>query len=268
MIKESGDFSENEVINCFNELGLSKYEGKIYLALLRNNLSYGSEIQKLSGVPGPKVYETLNSLMAKGLVYPSGDNPVRYQPLPLEDYVQKNIQKHQRINNYLLDHKNIICQNKYPNWLWQMQGYDNLMSKAGELIDKAEKSIIISFWHNDGVKVQKQLEKAIERGIKIVSSQMSEDIIPLGKVFRHEMPPVVEKMHYSEFILVIDDLFGLFAFKNQDQKIEGYYTSNRGVIKIIENYICHDIYVNKLIADFKESVLAKYGDDLAGLVLL
>lgn len=268
MINEFDDFSEHEVINCLNELGLSKYEGKIYLALLRNNLSYGNEIQRLSGVPGPKVYETLNALTDKGLVYPAGENPVRYQPLPLEDFLHKNIKKYNRINQYLLDHKDSICQNKYPNWLWQLQGYDNLMDKARELIAQAEKKIIISFWHNDGVNVQKQLEDALNRGIKIVSSQMSEDIIPLGRVFRHEMPVVVEKVHSSEFILVVDELFCMFAFKNQDQKIEGYYTSNQGVIKIIENYICHDIYINKLIADFREAVLAKYGKDLRKLLSL
>jgi|GEM_PF-3867645 len=49
--------------------------------------------------------------------------------------------------------------------------------------------------------------------------------------------------------------------KNQDQKVEGYYTSNQGVIKIIENYVCHDIYINKLITDFREAVLAKYEED-------
>lgn len=269
-IKEPGSFSDDEVIKCFNELGLSKYEGKIYLALLRNNLSYGSEIQKFSGVPGPKVYETLNALIDKGLIYPSGDNPVRYQPLPLEDFVQNNITKHLRINSYLIDHKNSISQNKYPSWLWQIQGYDNLMDKARELIGKAEKTIMISFWHNDGVKVQKQMEDAIKRGVKIISNQMSKKIIPLGQVFRHETEilQAVEKVHSSEFILVVDDLFCMFAFKNQDQKIEGYYTSNHGVINIIENYICHDIYINRLISDFKESVLEKYGNNLEGLLNL
>lgn len=268
MINEYVGFSETDVIDCLNELGLSKYEAKIYLALLGNNLSYGNELQRLSGVPGPKVYETLNALTDKGLVYPSGENPVRYQPLPLEDFLQKNMKKFNRINQYLLDHKDSIGQNKYPNWLWQIQGYDNLMDKAGELLAKAENTIIVSFWHDDGINIIEQMEDALNRGVKIVSSQMSEDIIPLGKIFRHELPMVVEKVHASEFMLVVDGLFGMFAFKNQDQNIEGYYTSNQGVIKILKNYICHDIYINKLIADFREAVLSRYGEDLQGLLSL
>lgn len=261
-------FSNDEVINCFNELGLSKYEGKIYLALLQNNLSYGSEIQKLSGVPGPKVYETLNSLITKGLIYPSGDKPVRYQPLPLEDFVQNNMKKYKKINNYLLDYKNSISQNKYPNWLWQIQGYDNIMDKAKEFINKANKTIMISFWYEDGANVQEQLENAYKRNVKIISNQMSEKAIQLGQVFRHVPLGVVEEIHASEFILVVDDLYGIFVFKNQDQEIEGYYTFNQGVIRILNNYILHDIYINKIISDFKEQAFEKYGKDLEGLLKL
>lgn len=266
IIKKQSFFSDDEVINCFNELGLPKYEGKVYLAVLRNNLSYGSEIQKLSGVPGPKVYETLSALIDKGLIYPSGDNPVRYQPLPLEDFVSNNVKKYKKISNYLLDHKDSISQNKYPNWLWQIQGHDNLMDKARELIKEAEKTIMISFWYDDGVHVQKQLEDAIKRDVKIISNQMSERIIPLGHVFTHDPSQIVENLHSSEFIMVVDDLYGMFAFKNQDQKIEGYNTSNQGVIRILDTYIRHDIYINKLISDLKEPVLRKYGRDLEGLL--
>lgn len=235
------------------------------MTLLRNNLSYGNEIQKLSGVPGSKIYETLASLVEKGLLYPSGDSPVRYQPLPLDDYVNYNIKKHKRITDYLIENKDLICENKYPGWLWQIQGYENLMDKARELIDKAKKKILISFWYDDGINVQTQLQNAENRGVEIVTNQMSQKIIPIGTVFKHVRLPRVEKSHLSEFILVVDNLYCMFVVKNQNQKNEGYYTSNEGIIRIIESYVRHDIYVNKIICDFEEAVMEKYGDDLNGL---
>ena len=267
MTNDNG-FSNEKVIDCFHEMGLSKNESKIYLAILRNNLSYGSEIQKVSGVPSPKVYESINTLMDKGLVFPSGDKPVCYQALPLEDFIQSNTKKYKRISSYLLDHKDSISGNTYPNWLWQIQGYANIMDKAGEFIDKAQKSIIISFWYEDGVNVQKQLEAALERNVKIISNQMSETLIQLGKVFRHAPLGIVEEIHASEFILVSDELCGLFVFKNQDQEIEGYYTFNQGVIKMLNNYILHDIYINRMVSDLKNQVFEMYGENLEKLLKL
>ncbi|WP_143122594.1 TrmB family transcriptional regulator sugar-binding domain-containing protein [Sporomusa acidovorans] len=188
--------------------------------------------------------------------------------MPLENFINCNIKKYKRINNYLLMHKDAISQNKYPNWLWQIQGDDNLVDKARELIDKAEKTILLSFWYEDGVNIQKQLEAAIKREVKVISNQMSERILPLGQVFGHESWTVVEKIHVSEFIMVVDDLYGMFAFKNQDQKVEGYYSFNQGVIRILDTYIRHDIYINRLLADFREPIIKKYGKDLEKLLNL
>ncbi|MCT4686876.1 TrmB family transcriptional regulator [Vallitalea sp.] len=268
IINSKCSYSNDEVINCFNELGLSKYEGKVYLALLRNNLSYGSEIQKLSGVPGPKVYETINSLIDKGLVYPSGDRPIRYQPLPLEDFVNINNKRHNNINNYLLKYKDVISENKYPNWLWQMQNYDNIMDKAKEFINEAKEKIIISFWYEDGLIVKDQLEDASKRNVEIISNQMNNQIIELGKVYKHAPLGIAEDIHSSEFILVVDNIYGVFVFENQENKREGYYTYNKGVIRILNNYILHDIYMNKMLSDFGEEIFIKYGNDLGGLLKL
>jgi sugar-specific transcriptional regulator TrmB len=268
LVTDNNGFSNDKVIDCFQEMGLSKNESKIYLAIIRNNLSYGSKIQKVSGVPSPKVYETIKSLMDKGLIFPSGEKPVCYQALPLEDFIKNNTNKYKNISNYLLANKDSINRNTYPNWLWQLQGYDNIMDKASEFIDKAKNNIMISFWHEDGVNVQQQLESAVERGVEIISNQMSETLIQLGKVFRHPPLGVVEEMHSSEFILVADDICGLFVFKNQDEKIEGYYTFNQGVIKILNNYILHDIYINRMVSDFKKQVFETYGDNLEKLINL
>ncbi len=48
-------------------LGLSNYEVRVYLAILRHPRSRVPEIARLSKVPQPKVYTTLKSLIARGL---------------------------------------------------------------------------------------------------------------------------------------------------------------------------------------------------------
>jgi len=50
-----------------SNLGLSDYEVRVYLAILRHPNSRVPEIARLSRVPQPKVYSTLKSLIARGL---------------------------------------------------------------------------------------------------------------------------------------------------------------------------------------------------------
>lgn len=45
------------------------------------------------------------------------------------------------MTGFLSKNKDEICKEKTPDWLWQLQGYENLLDKAKELIDIAEKQI-------------------------------------------------------------------------------------------------------------------------------
>lgn len=49
-------------------LGFNKYEEKVYLSLIKLGEATSLEISKVSGVPYGRIYDTLNSLMNKGLV--------------------------------------------------------------------------------------------------------------------------------------------------------------------------------------------------------
>lgn len=259
--------SPEKVVSYFKYLGLSKYEAKAYLALLRSNLSYGAEIQKLSGVPGPKIYETLASLVDKGLVYPTESNPIRYQPLPLENYLNTKKKEFDRVIDFLKSNEEILCQNKNSNWLWQLKGYENLLDKAQELIEEARKEVFVSLWNEEGLKLKEILEKAVDRGVNVVSIQMGEDKLPVGKAFSHVMHPIIYKVHESEFALTVDKVQGMFMVRNQFNEIEGYYSSNTGITRIIENYIKHDIYINRVVTDFGEVLAKKYGKNLEDLLI-
>lgn len=260
--------SDEKIIVYLVNLGLTKYEAKIYLALLRNKLSYGSEIQKVSGVPGPKVYETISLLITKGIVYPRGTNPTRYEPLPLKEFLRTKEKEFSRITKDLYQLEDNITQTIDPVWLWQLKGYENVLDKAKELINQSHKYLTISLWYEDGLKLENELKEANIRGVEINSVQMGCEILNVGKFCRHIMLPVVYERHGSEFILVVDGSRGIFMVRNQLGEIEGYYTSNSGLIRMIENYVRHDIFLNRAICDSREEMFKRYGDNLKGLLTL
>jgi HTH-type transcriptional regulator, sugar sensing transcriptional regulator len=58
--------------------GLTSYEAKAYLALLRRDSSSAAEVARLSGVPRQRIYDVLASLVERGLASSRPGSPVKY----------------------------------------------------------------------------------------------------------------------------------------------------------------------------------------------
>jgi len=66
------------IANRLTELGFSQYEARTYLGLLTTESATGYSVANATGVPQPKVYETLRRLVERGAAVRTGDNPGRY----------------------------------------------------------------------------------------------------------------------------------------------------------------------------------------------
>src|SRR5450631_1666073 len=60
------------------QLGLTQYEARTYLGLLQTDSATGYSIANETGVPQPKVYETLRRLVERGAAARTGEKPARY----------------------------------------------------------------------------------------------------------------------------------------------------------------------------------------------
>lgn len=65
-------------------LGLSEYESKVYIALVREGTLTGIKISKASNVPQGKIYETLYRLMEKGFVSVMNAKPKLFKAIDPE----------------------------------------------------------------------------------------------------------------------------------------------------------------------------------------
>lgn len=68
------------------DLGLSAYQARAYLTLLRLGRTEAREVSRLSRVPLAKVYNVLDNLLSRGLVLAEPTSPKRFAPVPLADY--------------------------------------------------------------------------------------------------------------------------------------------------------------------------------------
>ncbi len=260
--------TDEKILDNFIKLGMTTYEAKAYLALLRCGESYGSEISKNSLIPGAKIYETLDRLVEKGLAYLTKDNPVCYQALPLEDYLNNKQNDFNLTIDFLKDKSDIICKGGSVDLLWYLSDREQLITKAQEYINIAKSKIFISLWPDEAQLLKPHLRMAVKRNVNVVSIQFNGHHLDEGTVYRHFMSDQVRHKHGSEMFLIVDSFKGMFMFYEESYGWKGFYTSSKGICRVIENYITHDIYINRIISEHKDFVFENYGEKLEKLLEL
>ena len=68
------DASEERLV----ELGLTSYEAKAYLALVRRDSSAAADVARLSRIPRQRIYDVLATLVQKGLASQRPGPPAKY----------------------------------------------------------------------------------------------------------------------------------------------------------------------------------------------
>ncbi len=71
-----------DLLERLRSVGLSRYESSVYLGLITDQNAKVTEISKRTGVPQPKVYQALDTLVEKGFCSQGSDLVNRYRPIP------------------------------------------------------------------------------------------------------------------------------------------------------------------------------------------
>jgi HTH-type transcriptional regulator, sugar sensing transcriptional regulator len=77
-------------------LGLTSYEARAYLALLRRDSSTAAETARLAGLPRQRVYDVLSSLVEKGLASTRPGKAVKYAATPPEQALESLVAQHRQ----------------------------------------------------------------------------------------------------------------------------------------------------------------------------
>ena len=76
--------SQQGAVQRLIELGFSQYEAQAYVGLLGREPLTGYALSNVTGIPQPKVYETLRRLTARGVVAAMEGEPARFVAVPAE----------------------------------------------------------------------------------------------------------------------------------------------------------------------------------------
>jgi sugar-specific transcriptional regulator TrmB len=85
------------------QLGLTEAQARAYLALLELGPAGISEVAHAAGVPRTRLYPVFGELHGMGLVDILAEEPIRYAPRPLEEYLARRVESLERQRANLQD---------------------------------------------------------------------------------------------------------------------------------------------------------------------
>lgn len=225
------------------EFGFSKYETACYLALAANHPSNGSQLSKLSGVARSRIYDVLRNLIKKSMVFEV--EPGLYVPLPPEE-LKKRLRTQAENNLSILEKQlDSISQESNYEHILTIRGYEQVISKAEDIIDSAKQELYVRLFPGTGNRLEKKLGKALKRGVGIRYISMGKMTSKYDiQIIHPECENIMEKIGGESIDIIADKseaLVGIFE-KGRENSSPVIWTRNKWFIIGNRDSLRHDFY--------------------------
>jgi sugar-specific transcriptional regulator TrmB len=240
-----------ESVELLQQLGMTQYEARAFIALAQWGVSTAYQVSKHSGIPRARIYEILEGLVNQGLAMIGEDrgNAKTYRALPVEvcmdrwrhrsaaqlDQVQTALQRIER------------SQPTLPTTLSTLRGPDNILAFCRILLQRAQRYAMLSIWDAMYDALHDDLLKVLHRDARVKGIVFGVSH-PLGELHPHRMNPYMASIEDDRWFILSVDGQELFYGHSLEQDGPAYYTNDRVHLYLMEDYIWHDVLVNKLVA--------------------
>lgn len=234
------------IIEDMKKLGLSEYEVKAYLKLLEQYPVNGYVLSKNSGIPRSRIYEVLDSLKKKQIVFEQiKDNNTFYYPLEPKLFISK-LKNH---FDHILSHvdaytKKIYSKQENDNKLIVIKGRKNIIDFVNTLIANAKKRIAVSIWEEEINDISKELDDALSRGIMLRGIYFGKNN-PYEEIVTHRrIERYLSEKNERYMTIIIDGIHVVSGIISRGEESQVTWTKDNGFVEMSEDYIAHDLMVN------------------------
>jgi sugar-specific transcriptional regulator TrmB len=264
---------EEEVVGQLTALGFSVYEARAYLGLLGREPMTGYALANLTGIPQPKVYETLRRLADKLAVVKIGDDPARFVAVPADRLIgQFDTEFRRRLAEARAGLAEAArgSQADELRVLRTPQGWPAIARHAAELIEGARRHVYLSAHAAQLAEFTDAITRADGRGVRldVLCFEPSDLTLAHGRVLPHASTAGVIYRHHQarHLALVADGEQTLWALAADGRRWEALAATDPLLAAVVKGYVRHDMYVQQIFADFPGELTARYGPGLDKLV--
>jgi HTH-type transcriptional regulator, sugar sensing transcriptional regulator len=170
---------DGAVISSFQALGLSLYEAKVCVGLLRHGPQNGNEVSKSAGLPSSKVYSTLERLVSKGIVHSvRRDSTTQYVCISPEELIHRLRSEFEEPLAHLEKTLPSLAVFEPAAEVLTVTGLDAIRENSQFIGVDARDEIYVSIWPDDIEFLADELRSAHRRGVRI-----------FGMLYGDELPP-------------------------------------------------------------------------------
>ena len=253
-------------------LGFSQYEAKCYVGLMAAEPQTGYRVSKVTGVPQPKVYETLRKLVGRGIAREIVGEPTLFSAIPpdvLLSRLEATFEEHledARASVKALGNAQLPSDLEYVE---RFAAEELIVEAAVQCLETATRRIYLSASAEELFALQGAVEAATDRGVDVVVLTFGSKSISLrgARIFSHASTEGALFRHHQarHIALVVDSRRTLNAVAADGKHWQGIRTASEPVIAAVKNFIRHDIDLQQIFADFGPQLVQAYGPGLQAL---
>ena len=254
------------------QLGFSQYEARTYIGLLLAGGATGYSVSNETGVPQPKVYETLRRLVARGAALQTGERPARYSAVPPETLLERLEEDFKaRMEAARRGLAGLPSQGASGGHLAfeRVEGFTPAVERAAKAISGARSRVYLHGRSRELEPLAGAVQKASDRGVQFVIVHFGALPFrrPRGQVLRHASTEgtLYASRKVRHLAAVVDSHWSLWALARDGHRWEGLVAESPLMASLVKTYIRHDLFVQRIYADFTAELEAQYG---AGLLTL
>lgn len=256
-------------------LGFSQYEARTYVGLLLSDSATGYTIANETGVPQPKVYETLRRLVDRGAAILLDERPARYaavSPDVLLGALEKEFQDRLTAARTSLASLPERSTNARGLPVSRVSTLADALGRATAAIATARGRVYLSGKGDDLAGLASAVDEASERGVQFVIVHFGRLPFqpPRGKVMRHASTEgtlyASRKSHH--LAVVVDSHWALWGLARDGRVWDVLFGEVPLVASLVKSYIRHDLFVQRMYADLPNELEALYGPGLLQLTNL
>jgi len=246
-----------DLIGDLGKIGFSEYEAKAYVALLRENPITGYQLAKLSGVPRSMIYEVLGKLVARGAAMTlRKEASTLYAPVSAAEFFDQLHREHEDLVTSLKGDLASLSSTSDLDYVWNIEGHDNIMAKAEEMIGRAGERIYLSLLPEVFPSLQAMLIQAIGRGVRVVVYSTSGLDLPGGRVVVAPWPgQAQEHVEGLWLILAIDGQEVLIGEMLTENRARASWTGSPLFVFVTEHHMRTDLYLPQILALLDDKTL-------------
>jgi len=253
----------DEMISIIKSFGLTDYESKAYITILRLGICTAEQLSEYANIPLPRVYDTVGELQKKGFVLVTKTRPKKFKAVTPEKALNRLIEdrkkemsreieklKHEaQISIKKLSSIENLSNNEEKLDMWTTRKRKNVMAILEEQKATAKKEVLIFSgdlsWINENADILKDLNKK-KITIKILAKPLTNKQIKSNVSLAKKLGAKV-KTGYTGKLRghIVDGKVAAIAIKVSNEKIIETHPYSKYELVVFNN--------QSIVSAFKEN---------------